>query len=280
DDEFAVAEGDTADGGDGNDLFILNDLGEAGASTITIIGGETGETTGDTLQLTSDVSQSDITFTNTDDDAGGLSGTFALADGTVVTFSEIENIICFTTGAMILTPNGERPIESLKIGDLLITRDHGAQPIRWIGKRTVTGRGKLAPIEIDARVLEGATNSILVSPQHRVLFSGFHAQLLFGEPEVLVAAKHLLKSKSARTAPCDIVTYYHLMLDQHEVIYADGAATESFHAHDHGLRAITDSSRDEMFNIFPELRSNLPSYGDTVRICLKNHEVNLLLQAA
>ncbi|MEM8774739.1 MAG: type I secretion protein, partial [Pseudomonadota bacterium] len=47
DDEFAVAEGDTADGGDGNDLFILNDLGEAGASTITIIGGETGETTGD-----------------------------------------------------------------------------------------------------------------------------------------------------------------------------------------------------------------------------------------
>ncbi|MGM0743579.1 MAG: calcium-binding protein, partial [Pseudomonadota bacterium] len=84
DDEIYLAEGDSADGGDGDDLFVLEDLGEAGSSTITITGGETGETNGDTLQLTPDVSYNDITFTNTDDATGGLSGNFALADGTIV----------------------------------------------------------------------------------------------------------------------------------------------------------------------------------------------------
>lgn len=275
-DTFFLAEGDTAFGSDGDDLFVIGDLGEAGAGTINIAGGEGGETAGDTLQLNADVTPDDITFTNTDDAAGGLSGSFTLADGTLVTFSEIENIICFTPGARILTPRGLRRVESLRRGDLVITRDNGPQPVRWIGSRTVPGIERFAPIRVATHVLDGATAPLLVSPQHRFLFTGYKAELLFGCDEVLVAAKHLLDGRDVTRAPQVKVTYIHVMLDRHEVIYADGAATESFHAGDIGLAAISDQSREEMFRIFPELRSHPEAYGPTARPCLKRHEARLL----
>ena len=276
DDAMFLAEGDVADGGDGDDLFVLGDLGEAGSSTITITGGEGGETGGDTLQLTSDVAFSDITFTNTDDNAGGLSGNFTMADGTTVSFTEIENIICFTPGARILTPLGERAIEDLRAGDFVITRDNGPQPIRWMGRRTVAGLGRFAPVAISPTVMEGARRPLLVSPQHRLLFTGYRAELLFGEREVLVAAKHLVDDVDVTVRERDEVTYIHLMFDRHEVIYAEGIATESFHAGDIGLSAVADPAREELFALFPELRSNTGSYGPTARSCLKAHEARLI----
>ena len=278
DDEMYLAEGDVADGGDGDDLFVLGDLGEVGSSTIDIVGGETGETLGDTLQLNSDVTQADITFTNTDDAAGGLSGNFTMADGTVVNFSEIENIICFTPGTRILTDKGERAIEALRPGDMVMTRDHGFQPIRWIGHSTVEGRGKFAPIAINSTVLDGARRPLLVSPQHRVLFTGYKAELLFGHDEVLVAAKHLVDGRDVRILERHLVSYFHMMFDRHEVVYAEGAATESFHAGETGIAAISDEAREDMFTIFPQLRSDPGAHGDTARLCLKAHEARLLLE--
>ncbi|SEL03867.1 Ca2+-binding protein, RTX toxin-related [Roseovarius nanhaiticus] len=278
-DTLIAGENDTLYGGDGDDFFVIGTPSEAGTGTITIVGGEGGETNGDTLRLDASVSRADITFTNLDDAAGGLSGNFTLADGTVVTFSEIENIICFTPGAQILTPYGERAIETLRAGDMVVTRDHGPQPIRWIGRRTVPGVGKFAPISVAAHVLDGATRGLLVSPQHRLLFTGYKAELLFGHDEVLVAAKHLVDGRDVIAAPQAAVTYIHMMLDCHEVIYANGAATESFHAADAGISAISDKSREEMFSIFPELRANPNAYGKTARQCLKSHEAQLLLPA-
>ncbi|MRU16731.1 type I secretion protein [Roseovarius sp. A21] len=278
DDEMYLAEGDTAYGGDGDDLFVLGDLGEVGSSTIDITGGEGGETGGDTLQLTADLTQDDITFTNTDDAAGGLSGNFTMADGTVVNFSEIENIICFTPGTRIQTAQGERRIEELRVGDMVLTRDNGFQPIRWLGHSTVEGHGKFAPIAINSTVLDGARRPLLVSPQHRVLFTGYKAELLFGHDEVLVAAKHLVDGRDVRVVERKLVTYFHMMFDRHEVIYAEGAATESFHAGDTGIAAISNRAREEMFAVFPELRSNPGAHGDTARMCLKAHEARLLLE--
>ena len=230
DDTLTSGENDTLFGGDGDDLFILGNQTETGDGTITIVGGEGDETDGDTLMLTPDIGQGDITFTNTDDAAGGLSGNFTLPDGTVVTFSEIENIICFTPGARILTPRGERPVESLRPGDMVITRDHGPQPLRWTGHRTVPGVDRFAPVRVAAHVLDGARAPLLVSPQHRFLFTGYKAELLFGCDEVLVAAKHLVDGHAVTQTDQAMVTYIHLMFDRHEVIYAEGTATESFHA--------------------------------------------------
>lgn len=98
-------------------------------------------------------------------------------------------------------------------------------------------------------MLDGATRPLLVSPQHRLLFTGYKAELLFGCDEVLVAAKHLLDGCDVVATEQAEVTYIHMMLDEHEVVYADGAATESFHAGDIGISAISDRSREEMFSI-------------------------------
>ncbi|WP_439526656.1 Hint domain-containing protein [Roseovarius mucosus] len=275
-DTLIAGENDTLIGGDGDDLFVIETPAEAGTGTITIVGGEGAETNGDTLFLSPEARKADITFTNTDDAAGGLSGSFTLSDGTVVNFSEIENIICFTPGIRLLTPHGERAVESLRAGDLVITRDHGPQAIRWIGRRTVPGTGRFAPVRVAAHVLDGGRAPLLVSPQHRFLFTGYKAELLFGCDEVLIAARHLVDGLAVTQEDQATVTYIHVMFDRHEVIYAEGAATESFHAGDIGISAITDQAREEMFAIFPELRSNPNAYGDTARPCLKRHEARLL----
>ncbi|MBC7132366.1 MAG: Hint domain-containing protein [Roseovarius sp.] len=275
-DTIMVNRGDTLLGGDGDDRFILQDYTGTPlpGDEIFITGGEGGETNGDTLQLTPGVTRDDITFTNENDGEGGLSGTFLTPDGTLVTFTGIENIVCFTPGARILTPRGERPIETLRPGDLVITRDHGPQPVRWTGQRTVPGTGRFAPVEIAPSVMGGG--GLLVSPQHRVLFTGYTAELLFGESEVLVAARHLVNGQDVRVSPRAEVTYIHIMFDRHEVIYADGIATESFFAGDSALAAVDDPAREELFAIFPELRTAPGHHRDTARTCLKAYEAALL----
>ena len=165
-------------------------------------------------------------------------------------------------------------------GDLIATRDSCLKPIKWIGQRAVPGRGNLAPISFEAGALQDATAPLLVSPQHRMLFTGYEAELLFGEGEVLIHAKFLINGSTVRQNLCEEVTYIHIMFDDHEIIYANGQATESFHADDAGLSAIADESREELFSIFPELRWNTGGHGDTARICLKAHEAKLIAGGA
>ncbi|MEL6690882.1 MAG: Hint domain-containing protein, partial [Pseudomonadota bacterium] len=266
-DSFVVSDGDSATGGAGDDLFTLTDLAEANAA-IFIDGSEDGETGGDTIALNGQAALSDVVY----DVGNPENGTITLTDGTLVTFSNIENIICFTPGTMIATPYGARAIETLVAGDLVLTRDHGPQPLRWIGQRTVPAEGRFAPIEVGPGVL--GEGSLLVSPQHRMLFSGYRAELLFGESEVLVAAKHLVDGQAVRVSPRGHVTYIHMMFDAHQIITANGLLTESFLAADQGLAALDDGSRDELFEIFPELRSS--TVGPSARRSLKAFEAALL----
>lgn len=91
-----------------------------------------------------------------------------------------------------------------------------------------------------------------------------------------MAATHLLGSPAARRVEGGLVTYMHLMLDRHEVIYANDAATESFFPGDEGLGALSDRARQEVFDLFPELRSHAGAFGDTARLCLKAHEARIL----
>lgn len=187
----------------------------------------------------------------------------------------LESIICFTPGARVLTQWGERPVETLQPGERIATRDHGLQPIRWIGKRTLCGRGDCAPVAIASGVM-GGTGALILSPRHRVLFTGYRAELLFGESEVLVAAGHLVNGRDVTVTPRDEVTYIHIMLDRHEVIYASGIATESFYAGDAALSAVDPAAREELFATFPELRSAPGRHRDTARPCLRRYEAALL----
>ncbi len=275
DDSITVAEGDSATGGDGDDTFFLSDLGETGSGTIFIDGGEDGESQGDTLFLGGSAVRQTLNLTV--DLPGQKTGTVELLDGTIVSFDNIENIICFTPGTTILTPRGPRAVETLRPGDLVVTRDRGPQPLRWIGGRRVPGRGALTPLRVDASLLHNASDALIVSPQHRLLWQGPRAQMLFGETEVLVAAKHLMNHPGVTSTPVDAVDYIHVMFDRHEIIYANGTPTESFYPGDSALGAVSDGSRDEMFGIFPELRSDLAAFGPTARLCLRAHEGPLLV---
>jgi hypothetical protein len=272
-DTVAVSQGDVVTGGDGDDLFVLTDIGD-GAGDITITGGEGAETDGDVLDL-GGLNTGAVTYTSTV--AGDLAGWVELIDGSILTFSEIEDVICFTPGTRILTPTGERPIETLRIGDLVVTRDDGPQPIRWIGGRMVRGTGRNAPIRFETGGVHGVTRPMLLSPQHRVLVSGYRAQLIWGEEEVLVAAKHLVDDRFVRPAPQTMVTYMHMLFDRHQVIYAEGTPVETLHLGEEGLKALSSAGRADLFATCPEFAANPGGFGPTARVCSRAYEARLLV---
>ncbi|GGD41129.1 Hint domain-containing protein [Sinisalibacter lacisalsi] len=272
DDTITLGAGDTASGGAGDDLFSLDPataLGGPGA-TIVIDGDEDGETDGDTLDFSGLIDWGSITYTDPE------TGSASLADGTTVSFSNIENIIiCFTRGTLIETPFGPRPIEDLRPGDFVLTRDHGPQPLRWVGASEVAGEDSLAPIRF-ARGAFGNDRPLLVSPQHRMLYAGSDAVLYFDTSEVMVPAKHLVNGTSITVVEMARVRYYHMLFDRHEVVWANGAPCESFHPGMEGLAAIDGPAREELFRLFPELRSNPGGYGKTARTVLRGYEARLI----
>ena len=108
------------------------------------------------------------------------------------------------------------------------------------------------------------------------MFQGYRAELLFGESEVLVAAKHLVDGKLVMQDTGGDVTYIHMIFEEHEVVYAEGPTTESFHPGEVSLSAVSYPAREKLFALFPELRSNIGGYGQTARRYLKRHEAELL----
>ncbi len=183
-------------------------------------------------------------------------------------------LTCFTPGTRIRAPGGARMIETLKVGDLVSTLDHGAQAIRWIGRRRVEGTGDFAPI----RFMKGAIGNrrtLRVSPQHRMMISGWRAELMFAAPELLVAAAHLVNGDTIHVAPCGTVDYIHLMFARHEVIFAEGIATESFYPGDHVL-AQDRALMGELKALFPDLCRAGAGDWRTARRVLKAHEAALI----
>jgi hypothetical protein len=163
---------------------------------------------------------------------------------------------CFAAGTPILTPDGEVPVECLVPGDIVVTLDHGPQRVIWAGQRKVSGLGRHAPIRFAAGAI-GNSVPLEVSPQHRMLIRGWRAELLFGEPEVLAAACHLVDGDRISRAPRDSVTYVHLMFDRHEIVHAAGVPSESFNPGADILRE-NRTMRAELAELFPDLSDRLP----------------------
>lgn len=177
--------------------------------------------------------------------------------------------ICYARGTMIETVSGPRPIESLRIDDLIQTADHGLQPLRWVGGRHVVGVGRFAPVELAAGLL-GAAAPLRVSQQHRVLVCGSVAELHFGEPEVLVPVVHLVDGENVRLLNRVPVEYFHLVLDRHEVIFANGVSTESLHCAQSG-------EFSGVAQFFPELADIATMHPEPARRSLRRHEAELLV---
>ncbi|RUS59289.1 hypothetical protein EGN72_15210 [Pseudorhodobacter sp. E13] len=281
------AGNDTIDGGEGADTLFGDDDRDLfyGGIGDVIDGGEGGDDF-DTLNLSNlgGAAGTNIIYGGGNDESGiveVLDGTGAVV-GTF-SFSNIESVIpCFTPGTMILTKDGEKPVESLQVGDKVLTRDNGYQTIRWVGQRHLSAHDLAAqpnfnPVRIRAGALGDnlPCRDMTVSPQHRMLISGPRAEMLFGEAEVLVAALHLVNDRSIVRAWPQQVTYIHLLFDEHEIIRADGAWTESFQPGDQTLHSIDSPQRAELLALFPELAQG--DFYPAARITLKAYEAKVLM---
>lgn len=111
-----------------------------------------------------------------------------------------------------------------------------------------------------------------------MLITGWKAQLLFGEEELLVLTKALINHDTVYLpGNPKQVTYIHLLFDQHEVITTDAAPTESLHAWQLSKGLLPGPLRNELLDIFPELRSHDGSYGPTARLAPKVNTSRLLV---
>lgn len=165
-------------------------------------------------------------------------------DDTVLPEDPYAQPICLTPGALVETASGPRPVEALRRGELVLTRDDGLQPLRACLRRHVpisaqTANPALAPVVIAAGAfgIGLPRQQMLVSRQHGFLA---HDPRPGGKGEVLIRARHIaeeLGKASLAPRPVAGLTYVHLLFDRHQLIRADGVWTESVYTGAEALRA-------------------------------------------
>lgn len=172
----------------------------------------------------------------------------------------LTDVPCFAKGVMILTDTGQVPVEDLRVGDMIHTAQNGLQAIRWIGSTHVSStalknRPNLRPIHIRAGAFgpNQPCRDMHVSRQHRFVVASKIVQRMFDVDAVMVGA---IKCTALPDIEIDEtvqeVTYFHILLDRHEVIFAEGVPTESLYTGPQGLAALGAQARNEIARILPE----------------------------
>ncbi len=215
--------------------------------------------------------------------------TIANTNNTIITappvdYDTLPSFVCFTAGSLILTPSGERRIETLRPGDPVIVADGSSRPVRWIGRRHLSSAElrqspRFCPIRIGKDSLSPGcpARDLLVSPQHRIVVSSHQMQLYFGDGVMLAPAKGLVDGQSVTQDPPDQdVEYVHILFDQHELVQVEGLWSETFFPGDTSLDAMARETKRELFELFPELMSRDGPFGETVLPVLKPREVQML----
>lgn len=156
----------------------------------------------------------------------GHSGPLTVSQsGTTVTIDPGTSILtCFLIGTRICTPDGDVNVESLRSGDLVLTPDGRAIPVRWVGVTTVSTAfvdpARVMPIRIQASALAENVPSrdLYVSPDHSMYLDG-----------ALIPAQLLVNGMTiTQCSRSGNIAYYHVEVDPHDIILAEGAATESY----------------------------------------------------
>ncbi|APX10472.1 Hint domain-containing protein [Tateyamaria omphalii] len=273
---------DTVTGGAGDDTFVQS---QDGATTVTDF--DISDTDGDgSYNDQLDVSElrtldgrpvTAFDVVVTDDGNGNAKLTFP--EGETIVLQGVSpaqmssaqqlnaaGIPCFTAGTRIATAHGPVPVEALKPGDRVQTRDNGLRPIRWIGTRSVdrhdlAANPMLRPVHIAPGTF-GNSAPLRLSAQHALAL-----QTAAGTTQ-LVRAGHLarLNGGTVRIAHgVRSVTYYHLLLDSHDLILAEGVACESFYPGPWGLLSIGPKATRDLIRLMPGLRETTvdKAYGPT-----------------
>ncbi|MEP5757882.1 MAG: Hint domain-containing protein [Litoreibacter sp.] len=220
---------------------------------------------GSTLDITFDVRVFDVSWTGTGDATFDGPNNTAVVDTHQVTITIFgENEVCLTRGTEIATPDGQCLIEDIAVGDLVLTRDNGAKPVKWIGHSKISdarrrGNDGLEPILIPKDTISTGVpeRDLAVSPQHRILLTGAVANTLFGAECRFLAAKHLCDGQRVRPCPerFEQLEYWHLMLDDHDVILANGCPVETFYLGAMSREILNTALLEELKQIFPDLEA-------------------------
>lgn len=175
-----------------------------------------------------------------------------------------------TRGTLIDTYHGPLPVEDLVTDDLVMTKDGGFQPVRWIGSIRAEGRGRLAPVRI-APGAQGNNRSLIVSQHHLILLSDWRAELLFGTREVLAPARALVDEDTIWIQEGGVIDYYALLFEQHEIIYTEEAFSGSFHPLGPACDIMGEAMNREM-----RTAVSLDRFKASARPILKPYEVRAL----
>jgi hypothetical protein len=169
--------------------------------------------------------------------------------------------ICLTEGTLIDTSEGPVAVENLRPGDTIINLDGAHVALRRVFRRRFIGADLgAAPNLRPVRIMAGSMGhglprrDLLVSRQHRMLVSSRITRRVLQETEVLVAAVKLTGLPGIFVdETVSEVTYFHLLFDRHEIVYAEGAPTESLYPGPDALKSVTPEARKEILTIFPEI---------------------------
>ena len=172
-------------------------------------------------------------------------------DKAVTRFANL-GCVSFVRGTHIALSDGRQVrIEDLQTGDLILTRDHGPQAIRWIGQQTVRAVGAFAPIRIAPGVLNN-DGPLTLAPNHRLFLYQRQDHLGAGRAEVMVRASELINGDTVAVSEGGFVDYFQLLFDRHEIIYAEGIAAESLLAAPHIRSALPRDIRDRLKGPAPD----------------------------
>ena len=185
-------------------------------SGLAFVAGATAIVSGSTLQVVSNGATDDVAV------AGLTNGNSYKTQQDSGTGTEV--VACFAAGTRIATPYGEVPVERLRVGDAVTTGGGETVAVKWIGRRgygadMVAANPQLRPVRVRADALASGVpaRDLLVSPSHALLVDG-----------VLVPAAALVNGRSIASAASGAVAYFHIELDRHEILLANGAPAESF----------------------------------------------------
>ena len=188
----------------------------------------------------------------------------------VAIFKKGQLILCFGRGTEILTPKGVKAIETLQADDLVLSRNAQEQgefvPTRVvkvlrkkISQQDLVANPKLFPVKIKAGALGQKLpyQDLTVSRQHRMIVSSKITNRMFKRKDVFVAAIRLTELPGIfEDTAVKEVEYYHLILEEHRVVIANGAPSESFYFGNEALKGLAPETYKELLEIFPTLSEN------------------------
>lgn len=167
-------------------------------------------------------------------------------------------LVCFGRGTLIRTPAGDVPVETLQVGDRVVTLDEGAQPILWRAHRSVlfpTGDDLPVCVAPDTFGPGQPYADTLLSPRHGLLRRDAVYRMLFDTSEVLMAAQDCVDGVAVtRDTTARTVEYHHIMLPQHGLIWAHGMLSESFYPGPISRACLDPAALAALAAVYPSLQ--------------------------